>query len=174
MARSEVIRIATSTEDFAAFAALIQEYVAWSKERWSDKAPLVDEFYSQDELHQELAELPAAFAPPDGVVLLALEGEAVLGCAAFRRFDATRCELKRVFVPTRHQGRGIGRKLCEALLEHAKARNYAGVRLDTDIRSFEAIGLYHALGFEDCAPYADYPTRFLPYAVFMELNLVGA
>jgi len=173
MTKPEFIRVASSPEDFTAFAGLIQEYVAWSKDRWSDKGHLVDEFYSQDELYQELTKLPEAFAPPDGVVLLALEGEDFVGCAAIRRFDTTRCELKRVFVPTRHQGRGIGRKLCEALLEHAKTRNYAGVRLDTDIRSFEAIGLYHALGFKECAPFDAYPTKFLPYAVFMELNLEG-
>ena len=174
MARSEVIRAATSSEDFVAFARLIQEYVDWSKDRWSDIPGIVDEFFSQDELEQELANLSAAFASPDGVVLLAHDGQAVLGCAALRRFDAISCEMKRVFVSTRQQGNGTGRRLCRALIEHAKAQSFSLMRLDTDIRSYEAIGLYRALGFEDCAPYADYPTRFLPYAVFLELNLVGA
>jgi hypothetical protein len=54
---------------------------------------------------------------PEGAALLALDIEAAVGCAALRRFDATNCEMKRVFVPTRHQGGGIRGSRCLAHIE---------------------------------------------------------
>lgn len=79
--------------------------------------------------------------------------------------------MKRLFVPTRYQGAGTGRKLCEALLQTAKADGFRLMRLDTGNLFAEAIRLYQSAGFQPCAAYSDYPSELQPYMVFMEREL---
>jgi GNAT superfamily N-acetyltransferase len=171
MATSEVIREATSPEDFAAFVRLVGDFIDWYRDRWSDMRGLVDAFFGYEEQAKGTADLSGAFTPPNGIALLAIDGEAVVGCVAFRRLNETSCELKRVFVSAQHQRRGTGRKLCQAIIAKARAQAYKLMWLETDFRAPEAIGLYLSLGFVDCPAPANYPAEFLPYAVFMELRL---
>ena len=76
--------------------------------------------------------------------------------------------------PGKKQRVGTGRGLCQALISQARAQSFSAMRLDTDTRSFEAIGLYESLGFVRCKPYIEYPPQFVPYMIFMELSLVSA
>jgi N-acetylglutamate synthase-like GNAT family acetyltransferase len=68
---------------------------------------------------------------PNGLALIAYQGVDAVGCAAFRRLDETTCEMKRVFVPTRHQRHGTGRRLCQELIARAKSQSYSLMRLGT-------------------------------------------
>ena len=49
--------------------------------------------------------------------LVAGEAPFFLGCGAYRRRSDEFCEMKRLFVPDRFRGLGIGRKLCDALID---------------------------------------------------------
>src|SRR5437867_1695699 len=119
---------------------------------------------------QELAELPGCYAPPPGRLLLALEGEAVVGCVALRKIDDGICELKRLYVRPAFRGMGAGRLLVTAVLEAARQCGYRVMRLDTLVSMKEAKALYESFGFVRIAPYYENPST---ETVFMELNLQG-
>ncbi len=131
----------------------------------------------------ELDGLPGAYARPAGRLLLAwLDGEAA-GCIALRPLVAGCCsvgvsklmadssesaEVKRLYVPARYRGHGIGRVLAERVLAEAKAAGYRRVCLDTLPSMREAIALYQSLGF---APVASYYENPVPGALFFTREL---
>jgi GNAT superfamily N-acetyltransferase len=112
----------------------------------------------------ELKGLPGAYAPPGGRLLLASNGGIVVGCAALRGIDASRCEMKRLFVRPAGRGLGVGKALVARVLDEARAIGYAEMVLDTLPAMKEAQALYHAFGFRDIAQYCTNPvpgTRYL-------------
>lgn len=120
----------------------------------------------------EMASLPGRYAPPTGVLLLALDGAMPVGCIALREIDpgprGRTCEMKRLFVRPTHRAAGLGRALCEELITRAKTMNYAAMRLDTDTAMTSAQRLYESLGFKDIPKYNNDP---IPDTRFFELTL---
>jgi ribosomal protein S18 acetylase RimI-like enzyme len=117
---------------------------------------------------QELAELPGKYAPPEGRLLLALEGREVAGCVASRKIGDGTCEMKRLYVRPAFRGRGIGRMLAKAVIDAAGDCGYERMRLDTLSSMNQAIVLYESLGFRRTEPYYHNPSAC---AVFMEIKL---
>jgi GNAT superfamily N-acetyltransferase len=113
---------------------------------------------------RELAELPGAYAPPRGALLVAHGAGGVTGCVALRPLAADVCEMKRLFVLPAARGTGLGRRLATAVVDEARRLGYARMRLDTTPGMAVAQALYDELGFTDIAPYRHNPvtgTRFL-------------
>lgn len=164
------ISAAASPGDFAAFAALLDEYVAWCRTRYQHGG-FVDQVFGHQDLVREAQQLPSVYGPPRGLTLLARLGAVVCGGGAYRRLDDGSCEMKRLFVRGGFMGRGIGRRLAEALTNAAREDGCRLVRLDTASLMTEAIAMYRSLGFRDCAPHRPYPVQLLPHLVFMELPL---
>ena len=117
---------------------------------------------------KELAELPGEYARPSGRLLVAFKRDEAVGCGAFRRLEGDACEMKRLFVRPKHQGKSIGSALARALIEEARAAGYARMRLDTMPTMQRAIAMYRSLGFREIPSYRFNP---VPGSLFFELQL---
>lgn len=123
-------------------------------------------FQSFDE---ELKNLPGAYAPPSGRLLLARSADQAAGCIALRKLDTGICEMKRLYVRPDYRGLGLGRMLVERLIAEARAIGYQRMRLDTIASAMQdAIALYRRMGFQEIAPYSNIP---IEGALWMELLL---
>jgi GNAT superfamily N-acetyltransferase len=102
----------------------------------------------------ELETLPAPYAPPDGCLLLARCGADYLGMVGLKRLGEGVAEIKRLYVVPEARRCGLGGMLLTRIVDVARARGYARVRLDSDRRSMApAIALYRALGFVEIPAY---------------------
>ena len=118
---------------------------------------------------KELADLPGEYYPPSGRLLLAFEDNEISGGVALRGIGESICEMKRLFVRADFRGKGLGRKLAEAIINEARGIGYERMRLDTlPGKMDQAIALYRSLGFREIEPYYNNPVAG---AVFMELLL---
>ena len=153
---SELIQ-ASAARDLEQVRELFREY-----QRWVDEPCCFTTFAA------ELAGLPGEYGAPSGRLFLALEDGLPAGCAAFRRIDARRGEMKRLYVRPMHRGRGLGRRLATAVIEAARASGCELLLLDTLPKMASAIALYGAVGFVRRGAYSPQPT---PGALFFELRL---
>lgn len=116
----------------------------------------------------ELQTLPGKYIPPEGALIIALVDDKPVGCIALRKLSADICEMKRLYVRNDFQGLGIGKNLIRMIIEEAKERNYAYMRLDTLPTMGKAQDLYKSFGFYDIEPYVYNPIQGTRY---MELKL---
>jgi ribosomal protein S18 acetylase RimI-like enzyme len=117
---------------------------------------------------KEVTELPGAYSPPEGRLLLAkIEGE-IAGCIALRKLEEGICEMKRLYVKPGFRGHNIGNKLVLKLIDEAKSIGYKKMRLDTVPAMQTAQKLYKSIGFKEIEPYR---LNLVPCAVYMELEL---
>ena len=101
----------------------------------------------------ELGNLPGAYRPPAGALLLARVEGALAGCVAVRPIDARVCEMKRLYVRPRYRGAGVGPALVEGAIAAATACGYDALWLDTLASMTTAQRLYAQFGFRTIAPY---------------------
>jgi putative acetyltransferase len=149
---------ASSADEIDFARGLFREYEAWLG---------LDLCFQNFE--KELAELPGAYAPPTGRLLLAFENDQLGGCVALRKLEDGVCEMKRLFLRPQFHGKGRGRQLAERIITEARDSGYERMRLDTLPQQMgKAIALYRALGFKEIEPYYDNPVMG---ALFMELKL---
>ena len=97
---------------------------------------------------EELIRYPAAeFEGPGGALLVIQEnGESIAG-GAFRKYDETTAELKRIWTSSAHRRRGLGRLVLAELEALALARGYSSLYLTTGPRQPEAKHLYLSTGY---------------------------
>jgi ribosomal protein S18 acetylase RimI-like enzyme len=151
------IEPAASADDVATAFALIREYAD----------TLGVDLCFQD-LERELAELPGAYAPPRGRLLLARLDGRVAGCIALRPLGPDVCEMKRLYVRPAFRGSGAGRALVETVLGEARAAGYRRMVLDTLATMEAALALYRAFGFRPTQPYYANP---IGGTVYLERSL---
>ncbi len=151
------IRMAVFPQDHAQVIGIFQEYV---------NSPSVSLDFQ--EYAAEFAALPGKYAAPEGRLLLAWRGDAVVGCAALRRVDARTCEMKRVYVRPAARGEQLGRRLVERIIDEARGAGYARICLDVLPEFTAAQRLYASLGFSPAPPVSFNP---VPGTQFLGLDL---
>jgi GNAT superfamily N-acetyltransferase len=93
--------------------------------------------------------------PPAGIFVVARLGGRPLGCGALKRKDGGVGEVKRMWVSSDLRGRGVGRRILEALEAHARAFGLCTLRLETNRTLAEAQALYRGQGYIEVAPFND-------------------
>lgn len=146
MKKNITYKIAESRDDFGRCREIILEYV---------KTLGVDLTYM--DLPNELSSMEQKYSSPEGVFILAFDGDLVAGCVGIRKINWEIAELKRLYVKNVYRGLKIGLILLQKVLESAQQLGYKKVRLDVIPSLLKAKSLYHSLGFEEIPPYFNNP-----------------
>ncbi|MDO5574619.1 MAG: GNAT family N-acetyltransferase [bacterium] len=102
--------------------------------------------------------------------IVVYDGDKPIGGGAIRKYNDTDVELKRIFVHTEYQGRGVGTKLISMLVEWAKEIGYNRVILETGELLAESCAVYQKLGFTVIPNYGPYVN--MPESLCMEKVLL--
>ena len=99
----------------------------------------------------------AAYHPPQGCFLLAMDGARPLGCVSLRPLQGGDAEVKRLWVHPDARGMGLARRLMQAVEDRARQIGYTALRLDSNSALPTAISLYRHSGWHDIPPYTNAP-----------------
>ncbi len=133
----------------------------WWLDKWFTVEPR-DEAYLRDPHGKVIAE--------GGEIFFALDaGGHAIGCVAAVPHGDREFELAKLGVDPAVHGRGVGRRLCEAVLEFAERRGATKVHLVSNSGLTAAIRLYVRLGFVH-APFP-FPQPYVDSDVYMERRL---
>lgn len=126
--------------DFILLCSMLDAYLnalAGGEENRSEYVPL-----------NQLDHIRDAFVLYDGVL--------PVGCASFKKYEDGVAEVKRVFVREEYRGRGLSRKLMEAVEAKAKQNGYRGLILETGRPLVSAVALYTNMGYSVIPNYGPY------------------
>ena len=123
---------------------------------------LVSRYYgrqaTEEEIDSAIRDYPSEeLAPPAGVLLVARDLGAVLGCAGLLLLPGGVGEVTRVFVVSSARGTGLSERLMHEIEAHARALGVRELRLTVRRDLVEAQRLYARIGYEQTAPLDDRP-----------------
>lgn len=162
---------ASTVPEYEMAGQLISEYVAWCRARYRRRAWMVDRYFGEDALRQEVADIASAYAAPHGAFLIAKVHGQAAGCVALRGLGGGAAEVKRLYVRPEFQGFGIGRSLLITLIALARRKQVTSLLLETGDLLSEAQALYRMLGFKPVANYSDAPSDAQEHLIAMALDL---
>jgi putative acetyltransferase len=116
----------------------------------------LEEIISQFDERGELSDIDnyqSHYFGQQGLFLVVVENNQVIGTGAIRRVDESICELKRLWLLEKYQGRGIGYRVLQELIEFAQTNGYTRMRLETDNEQERAIRFYKRVGFQNIEKY---------------------
>ena len=134
-----------------------KQYINRVKELISEYASRLGRNLDFQDIDEELKNPAKKYTPPEGELLVAVDGNEVLGMIAYHRHSESRCEMKRLYVKPSCRGMKLGEKLISELLRHAKEAGYKEMVLDTIVPLQSAIHLYKKFGFTECEAYYHNP-----------------
>ena len=89
-------------------------------------------------------------------VLVVYENSEVVGCGAFKKFDDTTAEIKRMFVHPNHRNKGIAKFVLNELELWANDLGFTSFILETSPKLTSAIALYEKKGYQFIPNYGQY------------------
>ncbi len=117
---------------------------------------------------RDMDEVQSQYFENDGLFLVILDDDRVIGSGAVRKLDTLTCELKRMWLLEVYHGKRIGYEVFIRLLEFARSKNYQVMRLQTSPEQVRAIAFYRKLGFYEIKSYNENPDE-----ISMELKIGG-
>ncbi len=104
-------------------------------------------------------------------VILIYHNKEAIACGAFKRYDETSAELKRVFLRKEYRGMGLAGKLIARLEENARSKGFETMILETGKPLIAAGKLYKKLGYKIIPNYGQYAD--MPESVCMSKSLMN-
>jgi len=107
----------------------------------------LDKYFHVTPEDLEILNHPEQIIDGGGLILFAKLGNDIVGTAALEKVDDTTYELIKMGVTSAMQGRGIGKKLLDAIIKEAEKLNAKIILLETAVPLVAAISLYKKAGF---------------------------
>jgi putative acetyltransferase len=126
---------------------------------------LLSLYRAEDCYHLTIEEL----SQPDVTFFVARTGSKAVACGALRRLGRVLGEVKRMYTVPASRGRGLGRRILQAIEAKAREDGLNSLALETGAEQPEAMALYRSAGFVERGPFHDYPDNGV--SVFMEKRL---
>ena len=89
-------------------------------------------------------------------VVVAYEGDEPIGCGAFKRYDDSTVEIKRMYVDPDQRGKRVGARILNELELWAAELGFSATILETGHKQVAAVGLYKNSGYEVIPNYDQY------------------
>lgn len=129
------------------YSSALQPYFESINKAW------VSRYFTLESFDLEQLEQPESFIlAKGGSILFAKLGEEVVGTVGLLPKDESTCEMIKMGVDDRAQGKGVGRALGLAILEEAKRMGFTKMVLYSNTKLGAALELYKKLGFEEVVP----------------------
>ena len=96
------------------------------------------------------------FLQSGGIFVIAYETDTPVGCGALRPISKADVELKRMFVPHAHRGRGVARLVLAFLEQRARQLGFQRLLLETGDQQVAAMGLYRSSGYQRIEAFGEY------------------
>jgi DNA-binding MarR family transcriptional regulator/GNAT superfamily N-acetyltransferase len=154
-AMAEVERLLIASQVIIALADPTSSDVSWCFEHYFTE--LSERFEAGFDPTLSISAHAHELTPPTGLVLVARLREEPVGCGALKLHENAVGEIKRMWVAPRARGLGLGRRLLEALEDHAGEAGCAVLHLETNRTLIEAIQLYRDCGYQEVEAFNDEP-----------------
>ncbi len=156
-------------EDLETVRRLFQGYRQWLADHQDTDPPSEPRVRRGLALVDQLiAELPGAYGPPRGDILLWFEDDSVVACGVLRELEPKVGEIRRIYVRSDYRGKGFGPLFVQALIDRARGLGYERLRVDTLPTMYAAIEFYQELGFRPIAAFWPHPAA---NALFFEREI---
>ena len=151
-----MIEIRRIKRDEAATAKQVIYRVA--HEIFNDPLPLKDSITyheSRGEL-KDMDDIQQSYFNNGGTFLVTMDDAEMIGTGAIRRLEDDICELKRLWLLTTYQGKGLGYRMIQELFVFAREKGYRKIRLQTDaVYQTRALSFYRRIGFYEIPRYTE-------------------
>lgn len=133
-----IIRTDSSNSDFKYLVAQLDQYLKISD---GDDHAFFDQYNQLDAIRH---------------AVVAYSNDVAIGCGAIKHYDDGVMEVKRMFVPAEHRGKGIASAVLLHLEQWAKELGYNACVLETGKVQLEAVALYQKNGYSIIPNYGQY------------------
>ena len=136
-----MITLTRATSDNLDFQMLVKQLDSDLKIRDGDDHPFYDQFNKIDSIKH---------------TVIAYENDEPVGCGAIKQYEEIAMEVKRMFVPPTHRGKGIATQILTELEKWATELSFKKCVLETGKKQPEAIALYTKNGYKIIPNYGQY------------------